>query len=181
VNGIDEQALIQRALRGDSEAFGDLVQSHGRPVYNLALRMVGNAEDARDLTQTTFLKAWEKLESFDRRGRFFSWVYRIALNECLNHRRARRDFVPLDEEMPGFVPGPEQDYDRRREIENVQQALLRLNPADREVLVFRHFLGLSHQEIGEVLEIAGQTVKSRLHTALVRLETELRKRGVGAR
>lgn len=181
MTGIDEQALIQRALRGDSEAFGDLAQHYGRPVYNLALRMVGNAEDARDVTQTAFLKAWEKLGSFDQRSRFFSWLYRIALNESLNHRRRRRSTEPVDEEMPGTAPGPEQHFERRRETEMVQGALLQLNPGDREVLVFRHFLGLSHSEIGEVLQVPDKTVKSRLHTALMRLEVELRRRGAGAR
>jgi len=181
VSGIDEQVIVQRALEGDSEAFGVLVQEYGRPVYNLALRMVGNAEDARDVAQNVFLKAWEKLGSFDGRSRLFSWIYRIALNESLNHRRGRRLHEPLDDAMQEPAAGPDQQFERRKDAEIVQAALARLNPGDREVLVFRHFLGLSYSEIGEVLQVPEKTVKSRLHTALVRLELVLRQPRAGAR
>jgi RNA polymerase sigma-70 factor (ECF subfamily) len=181
VSGIDETVLVQRALDGDSEAFGVLVREYGSPVYNLALRMVGNAEDARDIAQNVFLKAWEKLGSFDRRSRLFSWIYRIALNESLNLRRRRRPHEPLDDAMPETAAGPEQVFDRRRNAEVVQTALARLQPGDREVLVMRHFVGLSYTEIAEVLQVPEKTVKSRLHTALVRLEIVLRRQGAGAR
>src|SRR5262245_4557228 len=102
-----EADLIDRALAGDHQAFGELVDTYGRVVYNLALRMVYDAEDARDLSQAVFVKAYQKLGTFDRRNRFFSWIYRITLNESLNHLSRRRRHEALDEEMAAESPGPE--------------------------------------------------------------------------
>src|SRR5215470_7790005 len=164
----DEGALIDRALGGDAGAFGELVRAHERVVYNLVLRMVGNAEDARDLAQNAFVKAWEKLGTFDRRSRFFSWIYRIALNEALNHRSRRRIFSELDAATPSEAPGPEERYDREHESASVRAALMEMEHKDRELLVMRHFLQFSHHEMSEVLQVPEKTVKSRLHTARTR-------------
>ncbi|HTO91325.1 MAG TPA: sigma-70 family RNA polymerase sigma factor [Candidatus Sulfotelmatobacter sp.] len=177
---LDEIALVTRALNGDEEAFGDLVDAYGRVIYNLALRMVGDPEDARDLSQIAFVKAWEKLSTFDRQHRFFSWLYRIALNECLNFRKRRRVHEPLDVAMPSHQAGPEASYERSEESERVQVAMMRLRAEDREVLVLRHFLRLSHREMSEMMHVPEKTVKSRLHTARVRLEGQLRAQGVEA-
>jgi RNA polymerase sigma-70 factor (ECF subfamily) len=142
--------------------------------------MLGNREDARDVAQVSFLKAWEKLSTFDSRGHFFSWIYRIAINESLNHRGRRRAFESLDPGMPSDEPGPEETAERNEATRRVQAALLELRPDDRQVLVMRHFLQLSHCEIGEVLQVPDKTVKSRLHDARTRLEAVLRRRGFGA-
>src|SRR5882762_2699539 len=99
VHKCDEDDLVQRTLAGDREAFGSLVEAYQRVVFNLALRMVGDAEDARDVTQTVFVKAYQKLSTFDQRNRFFSWLYRIGINESINllHRRKSRE--ELDDRM----------------------------------------------------------------------------------
>ena len=80
----DEEALVLRSLAGDQKAFGELVGAHQQVLFNVALRMLNDREDARDVTQTAFLKAWRKLDTYDRRNKFFSWIYRILLNEALN-------------------------------------------------------------------------------------------------
>lgn len=175
----DDGALVQRALNGDSEAFGDLVDAHGAVIYNLALRMTGNAEDARDLSQSIFVKAWQRLGSFRGESRFFSWLYRIAIHEVLNFRRGRGPAEELDEREPSREPGPAETYERNEEITRVQTALLQLRSEDREIIVLRHFLSLSHVEIGTMLHVPDKTVKSRLHTAVLRLEAELRRLGFG--
>jgi RNA polymerase sigma-70 factor, ECF subfamily len=176
---VDERALVARALEGDRAAFGELVDAHGRVVYNLALRMCHDAEDARDVAQRVFLKAWEKLSTFDRRNRFFSWIYRIALNETLNFRTRRKRHEVLDEALPTPQPGPAEEYERREEHAVLEGAMQQLRDDDRQILILRHFLDLSHQEMGEILGVPEKTVKSRLHSARVRLESELRRRGMG--
>ena len=165
------------ARAGDTRAFGELVTLHGRPVYNLALRMTGNAEDARDLSQVVFLKAYEKLDSFDGRSRFFSWVYRIAINESLNFVNRRKRQVELDEGLVSGERSPDEMAASGQEERMVQAAMKDLTPEYRQVIVLRHFLDLSHVEMGSVLRLPEKTVKSRLHTARVRLGEALRRRG----
>lgn len=175
----DEAALIDRALAGDREAFGGIVDAYGRVVYNLALRMVYDAEDARDLSQTVFVKAFQKLSTFDRSHRFFSWIYRITINESLNLLSRRRRHETLDEELEADDRGPEARAAAAEENGLVQRGLMELSPEHRMVIVLRHFLELSHHEMSEVLRVPEKTVKSRLHTARGRLGEILRRSGCG--
>ena len=96
----DDSDVVTRCLEGDVDAFSVLVGRYERVVYNLALRMLGHPEDARDAAQTAFLRAWESLERFDRGRRFFSWIYRITMNECLNQIERRRRFEPVEGDVP---------------------------------------------------------------------------------
>lgn len=173
----EEAGLIDRALAGDREAFGDLVDAYGRVVYNLALRLVRDPEDARDLSQSVFVKAFLKLTTFDRRNRFFSWIYRITINESLNHLSRRRQHETLDEGVPTGERGPEARYESIEENHLVQRGLMELSTDQRAVIVLRHFLDLSHREMSEVLRVPEKTVKSRLHTARARLGVILRRWG----
>jgi RNA polymerase sigma-70 factor (ECF subfamily) len=165
----DDVQLVGRCLAGDGEAFRPLVERYQRVVFNLALRMLGDPEEARDVAQTAFVKVYENLGRYDPRFRFFSWVYRIALNECLNARDRRRRHAPLD---PGLAAGHDHPDDgvRHREVgEQVRGALMRLPRAYREVVVLRHFAELTYAEMSAVLRVPEKTVKSRLHTARQRL------------
>jgi RNA polymerase sigma-70 factor (ECF subfamily) len=161
---------VERCLAGDISSFSVLVERYQRVLYNLALRMLGDPEDARDASQTAFLKAWEKLSSFNPRFRFFSWIYRITVNECLNQIDRRRRVESLD---PTFSLPSREDAAagvRAREAsEQVQQALLRLTPEHREVVILRHFMEMSYVEIAGTLTIPEKTVKSRLFEARRRL------------
>ena len=173
----DEDALVQRTLAGDREAFGVLVEAYQDVLYNLALRMVGDAEDARDVTQTAFVKAYSKLATFDRRNRFFSWLYRIGINESLNLLGKRRSRQELDEDLEAPGPGPDRAAETAEEEQLMNRALMDLTPDYRQVLILRHFLDFSHREIGELLQLPEKTVKSRLHTGRERLAVALRKHG----
>jgi RNA polymerase sigma-70 factor (ECF subfamily) len=157
-------------LEGDVQAFASLVERYERVLYNLALRMLGDVEEARDATQTAFLKAWENLARFNPRYRFFSWIYRITVNQCLNQIDRRRRHEPLD---PDFeLPSREDAAARlraREASEQVQGALLQLTPQHREVVILRHFLEMSYGEIAGTLEIPEKTVKSRLYEARQKL------------
>jgi len=166
----DDAAIVARCLAGDVQAFGTLVERYQRVLYNLGLRMLGNPEDARDASQTAFLKAWEKLSSFDPRFRFFSWIYKITVNECLNQINRRRRVEPLDPRID--LPSRENaaaSLEARETSERVQRALLQLTPDHREVVILRHFLEMSYGEIAGTLTIAEKTVKSRLYEARQRL------------
>jgi RNA polymerase sigma-70 factor (ECF subfamily) len=172
-----DAALVARCLGGDVEAFDPLVRRYERVLFNVALRTLGNREDARDATQEAFLKAYQKLASFDPSYRFFSWLYRIVLNEALN-ARARRPLVAAMESEPA-APGDPDDGVRRRELrDHLQAGLTRLGRADREVLLLRHFAELSYADIAAALGIAEKTVKSRLHEARQRLGRALAPQGV---
>jgi len=166
-----ERALVNRCLAGDTAAFEPIVEAYQRVLFNVALRMLGSPEDAGDATQTAFVRAFEHLGDYDPRHKFFTWIYRILMNECLNTRRARRPTEPLPSEMLPAVDagGPVETLvaeDRQRAVE---AALANLPPDYREVIVLRHFVELSYEEIAAATGIPVKTVKSRLYSARQRL------------
>jgi RNA polymerase sigma-70 factor, ECF subfamily len=166
----DEQdrVLVTRYLDGDATAAGALVDRYQRPLFNLALRMLGNVQDAEDVTQTVFCNAFVAMRSYDPKYRFFSWLYRMTVNESLNQLKRRKPTVMLDEQAQ--FPVREVAADTSVEAEDrVRTALMNLKPDDRIVVVLRHFVSLSYERIAEVLEVPVQTVKSRLFTARERL------------
>ncbi len=158
--------LVECCRGGDREAFGLLVRRYQRVLFNVAYRIVGDPEDARDLAQTAFVKAFEKLDSYDPSYKFFSWLYRILVNATLNFRERRRHDETLDAN-PGLAAagGPQEQLLASELSRRVQQALMRLPAQAREVLVLRHFAELSYREMGTALSIPEKTVKSRLFEA----------------
>ena len=164
----EDLALVRQTLAGQTEAFGALVTRYQKVMYTVALRLVGNTADAQDATQDAFVKAYQRLASFDTKQRFFSWMYRILVNECLNLNRDRRpeDALEGNEEGSGTPFDTTLESERR---EQIQMALLRLTPEYRTVVVLRHFAGQSYGEIAEALAIPEKTVKSRLYSARQRL------------
>lgn len=172
----EEQAAVERCLRGESRAFETIVDSYQRVLFNVALRMVNDRDDAQDVVQSAFVKAFEKLHTYDRRRKLFSWIYRITVNECLDQLARRKRQGQMDEDEPGRGPD---DALEEREVETViGAALLDLSIDYRGVIILRHFVHLSHREMSRVLEVPEKTVKSRLHTARKLLGELLAKRGV---
>jgi RNA polymerase sigma-70 factor, ECF subfamily len=164
----DDATLVTRTLAGDQAAFGGLVRRYQKVLYTVALRMLGNPEDARDATQTAFVRAYEGLSSFDEQYRFFSWIYRILMNECLNVLRGRRPETGLSPVL-ATTSGPFEAAVSGERRAQIQAALLRLTPDYRAAIVLRHFGGLSYDEMADALGVPAKTVKSRLHTARQRL------------
>jgi RNA polymerase sigma-70 factor, ECF subfamily len=170
---IDDGAAVKRCLNGEPAAFEVLVGRYQHIMFNVALRMLGDYEDARDAAQNTFVKAYEKLGTYDPERRFFSWIYRILMNECLNLRRR-----PGTEQL-GDTEGEVSDSSDVDAVEaaerkrDVRQAILALSPAYREVIVLRHFAALSYEQMSEAIGVPTKTVKSRLHTARQQLASEL--------
>lgn len=169
VDADPDAQLVARCVAGDVQAFEPLVLRYQRPLFNVAWRLLGNPEDARDVVQGALVKAWQKLASFDPRYRFFSWVYRIVVNEALNHRARRPAVAPLADDLRAPGTGPEAALHTRERALALHAALLDLSDHDRQVIVLRHFGELSYAEIGESLELDEKTVKSRLHEARRRL------------
>jgi RNA polymerase sigma-70 factor (ECF subfamily) len=163
-----DAALVQRVLAGDTDAFAPLVDRYQRVLFTVAYRMLGNRADAADVAQSAFVKAFEKLGSYDPHYRFFSWLYRIALNECLNLQRARRPVEPLNA-AGAIAPAAHAILEVAERRQRIQDALLRL-PADyREALVLHYFADLSYEEIAVAVAVPVKTVKSRLYTGRQRL------------
>lgn len=173
----DDPELIARCLRGDRNAFETLLTRYEKPVFNAAFRMLHSTEDARDVTQTVFLKVYENLDRYDSRFRVFSWIYRIAMNEsidCLN-KRDRTETMEAEPADSGF--GPEQETSNTQLKNDLQTALMKIKPEYRTVVVLKHFLDCSYVEIGEILDVPEKTVKSRLFAARQLLKDALIKRG----
>ena len=164
----DDSVLVTRTLAGDTDAFAVLVSRYEAVLFRVALRMLGDRADAADAAQTAFIKAYERLTSFDNSFRFFSWIYRILLNECLNTKRSRRSHEQVSVDI---VAGksPLEDLEVAERQDRVQRALLALPDDYRKVVVLRHFAELSYEDIAATLGIPEKTVKSRLYTARQRL------------
>ena len=160
--------LVHRFQQGQERAFALLMERHERRVYNLAYRMLGNPEDARDATQDAFLACFRHLSRFRGDSAFSTWLHRIALNACYDALRKRRDTTSLDD-LP-VEPMPATDHaDRAAAATDVQRALLAVRPDFRAVLVMHELQDLPLEEIAETLELPVGTVKSRLHRGRVAL------------
>lgn len=179
---LEDDALIEKTKAGRTDAFGELVRRYQDRVFNACWRICGNLEDARDLTQEAFLKAFAAIGSFRRDSQFYTWIFRVAVNLTLSHRRreARRRTVSLDQ-AEGAVAGQAEvlaarvggsgdaDAVKRTSDAELHRCVLRamhdLDDDQRVVIVLRDVEGLDYREIGEILEIPPGTVKSRLHRA----------------
>ncbi len=176
VHRLDAEA-VQRCRAGQTAAFGELVDRYHRQIFALAWRMTGSRDAAEEITQIVFVKAFEHLHSFDVNRRFFSWLYRIGINESLTWKHT---MLPHDDitTQTATDPGPDAVLLEKERISGVQKAVMRLKPDHREVIVLRHFRELSYAGIAEVLGIPEKTVKSRLFTARAALAAFLREGGV---
>lgn len=178
---VQEEALIRRAASGDDGAFEALVLAHQKQVYNLCLRLSGSPEDAYDLSQEAFIKAWRGLAQYQFGAEFSTWLYRLTRNVCIDHlrQRKRRPTVPLETEqdgetaalpLPDSAPGPEEralQAEKQRVLASAVQAL----PEDqREILILRVVNDLPYERISEILSLPLGTVKSRLARARIQLK-----------
>ena len=173
----DDAAVVLRCREGDRNAFARLVIRYQKPVFNVALRMLRNRQDALDVAQTTFLKAFEHLGDYDPAYRFYSWLYRIAINESLNALALRKPRGELDANAADAGPDPDRLAEGDQAIAALEDALMRISPELRTVLVLRHIAQLSYEDIAETLGLPAKTVKSRLHSARERLRDHLLRCG----
>jgi RNA polymerase sigma-70 factor, ECF subfamily len=169
--------LVRHCREGDRAACEQLVVRYQRPVFNAALRMLRNAEDAQDVAQTTFMKAFEHLADYDPTRKFYSWIYRIAVNEALDALSSRKPLEQISGEEPDETPGPERQAESEQMSQAIQDALMQITPDHRAVVVLRHFMHLSYQDMGDILMVPEKTVKSRLYEARQLLRDKLLEHG----
>ena len=186
---IDEKKLLKKAAAGSAEAFEQLVLTYQTPIYNLCLRMTGNPEDAADMTQESFLKAWRSLEGFHFESAFSTWLYRLASNTCLDFLRSvkrRKQFSLTMEDadgetqlldLPDPAPTPEASLLSAEESFLLAAAMRQLDPEQERILTLRVVNDLSYTEIAAVLDIKEGTVKSRLARARENLRKKLLQLG----
>jgi RNA polymerase sigma-70 factor, ECF subfamily len=171
---LDDNGLVRRTLEGDRDAFGVLVERYQAQVFTIAWRMLGVKEEAEDVAQAAFLKAYEKLSTFDPRYKFFSWIYRIAHNESVNAIERRSRMQALDEGLEsadGHADSPDLP-------ELVQKCLSKLAVHHRSILVLKYVQELPYEEIGAILGIPAKTVKSRLFSARAMLREIMSREGL---
>lgn len=183
---MDEKHILTRARRGDVAAFEELVRLYEKRVYAVALRSSGNPEDAADIVQEVFLRAWRSIESFRGDSGFSTWLFRITMNLCVDHARHRhaqpqtQPIVTDDESerpIPDTTPTPEEHLDNRELGRELAAALAEVSEEHRRIVLLRDVSGMSYTEIAEVLEISEGTVKSRLSRARIALRKVLLRRG----
>jgi RNA polymerase sigma-70 factor, ECF subfamily len=173
----DDPALVRRCRDGERSAFEQLVVRYQKPVYNAALRMLHEPQDAMDVAQTTFLRAFEHLADYDPSFKFYSWIYRIAVNESLNALGARKPLEAINGEEPDEAPGPDLRVEGEQTGRAIEAALMRITPELRGVVVLRHLMHLSYRDMSDILGLPEKTVKSRLHTARMALRQDLLRCG----
>ena len=181
-NSNDDRDLVGRARRGDREAFTQLIVQYQVPLYNMALRMVGKPDDAADIAQEAFLRAWEKIRTL-REAPFKSWLFQIAANLCYDHfRHGRRYGVMPDEEITSNVvglgiatPGPQERAEANERTRLVRDCIQALDHDMRIAIVLRDVNGMAYEEIAAVLRVPLGTVKSRIARARAQVQEQLQR------
>ena len=189
MTGKDELRIIKKILSGDKNAFEELVLANQKNVYNLALKLTGNEEDALDMSQEAFLKAYTQLENFRGESRFSVWLYRLTYNLCIDLLRKRQKATVIslthsdeddeagDVEIPDMRNLPEEVFLRSETREIISESIDELGPDHREILVMREITGMNYSDMAAALNISEGTVKSRLARARKSLVCILIKKG----
>jgi RNA polymerase sigma-70 factor (ECF subfamily) len=177
---MDDRDLVKRLKDGDLTAFAELVRRYEDRIYNLCRYLVRDPGDAQDAAQEVFLKAFRRFKDFRPDASLYTWLYRIAVNTCIDYRRrsrreASREDV-LSDDLPSAEPFPDQIYESKEIAEAIQAALPKLREKLRAPIVLREIEGLTYEEIADVLHISVGTVKSRISRARDGLRNLLKKR-----
>ena len=181
---VPEAYLVRETLGGDRGAFAEIYRRYSRRIYNLVHRMVSPAQEADDLTQEIFLQAYRNLSSFQGRSSFYTWIYKVASNTCLQFRkrlRRQRELAPLDavpaSEFSDYrmepARGPEREAERHQEMARVAAAIEHLPPAQRIAMVLGPIQGHTYEDMARILEVSPDVIKGRLHRARRSLQREL--------
>lgn len=175
-----ESVIVARILKGERDAFSLLVEAYKAPIFNLACRMTGNREDADELAQETFIRAFANLNKFRADQRFFTWLYTISLNVVKNHLRRQAlwgKLVATGVSVPAIHDtggNQEKDLLKKEEQQQLQEALLKLPHDQRAALVLRYYEDLSFTDIAIICGLPESTVKMRVYRALEKLRTAMR-------
>lgn len=162
---------LEKALKGDEEAFTRLVETYQTPVYNLCYRMLGDPGSAEDAAQETFWRAYQNIHRYDQQRSFITWLLSIAAHYCIDQQRKKR--LPLFEmdEFPDFdvadpaIPNPEKEFNQDQQDAELHSLVNQLNPQDRAAVILKYWYDCSEEEISQMLSLTISAVKSRLHRA----------------
>lgn len=180
---MEEQELVwvRQACRGNQVAFSRLVEAYQKPVYNLAYRMLGNAAEADDAAQETFIRMYTRLDTYDSQRKFSSWLLAIASHYCIDVlRRRHMNLASLDDLPPMFEPAmpagkqPERVVVDDQGADTIQRLLDTLDPSYRIPIILRYWYDMSYQEIAETMGVTESTIKTRLHRARNMLASEVK-------
>ncbi len=177
----DEYSIIEECKNGNSEAYAILVERYQEMVYNAAYRMLGDSEAAYDISQESFISAYDSLKTFRNDAKFSTWLYSITMNKCRDHLRYRRPHVPLDEMadlLPSGTSNPEEAVSRKQLGVMLQKALNALPEDYREVIVLKHIEGLDYKEMESILRVKVNALKVRTYRAREMLRKFLIEAGV---
>lgn len=179
----DDLEILKKFKKGETLAFGELVLKYQDRIYNLCRHMLGNAHEAEDAAQDTFLKAYQKLKDFKPEASLYTWLYRIAVNTCLDYKKKPffESFLRKSDEREEFVeepssdwPSPEKLYESKQLGIALHKSLGKLSLKLRTVIILKEIEGLSYEEISEILDVSVGTVKSRISRAREELKTLLK-------
>ena len=172
----EDLELARRSQAGDTEAFGELVTKYRAKIFTMVYRMVCNENDAWDLAQEGFLKAWRSIQQFQGRSSFYTWLYSLTVNLTIDslRRKDRRVEVELDDAIPSSLPSPRANYHRNEIRQHINAALAQLSPEHRAVIVLKEIEDLQYQEIAKILNLSIGTVMSRLFYGRKQLQSILR-------
>jgi RNA polymerase sigma-70 factor (ECF subfamily) len=182
----DDPTLVQQAQSGDLQAYDTLVRRYQERIYSTIYQITANHEDANDLAQDTFIKAFQALPSFQGQSSFFTWIYRIAVNRTLNFKKAKRNRnhfsindvdarIEQDPEWVAFISDntPVRNASLTELQEFLNKALMKLSDVHRTVVILHDVQGLSHEEIAQIMDCSNGPVRSRLHYARQQLQAHL--------
>lgn len=178
MNEQTDDQLIERTLQGERMAFGQLVQRYQTAVYSVAYNVLKSTADAEDAAQSAFLKAYENLDRYKPDYKFFSWLYRIAVNESINLRRKKKPITGV-EHAQAVEQRTADELTVENEMEDrIGEALMELTPEDRAIIILRHYQDFPYLDIAYIMDITEKKVKSRLYTARQRLRQIFEQRGI---
>jgi len=169
----EDKILVTETLNGKVESFGMLVEKYQNKMFNLAFQITRDADTAKDITQEAFIKGYDKLKTFDTGKKFFSWIYRITLNESLNHKKHSNYSQSFNNETSHDSHSVSENIERDETSRKVKSAINNLDEKYRTLIILKHYHGLGYDEIAEITNIPAGKVKTRLYIARDNLRKSL--------
>lgn len=174
----DDILRVQECLNGNGKSFEIIVKRYYKTVFRLADKFTRDFDDAEEITQSVFVKAYENLKNYDSKHKFFSWLYRITVNESINYSKKRYKSVEIDENIQSSEPTAEHNFEKEELSSKIKDALMELDMIYRIPVVLKHFMGYSYKEMSFLLDVPEKTVKSRLYSGRQLLKDILLKHRV---
>ncbi|MFC5602018.1 RNA polymerase sigma factor [Sporosarcina koreensis] len=176
----DEQRLIQQVLAGDKQAYAHIINKYKNQLYATILRMTKNPQDAQDLVQDAFIKVYRNLGKYDASGSFSSWLYRVAINHCMDEFRKKRYStiqVEIDEAKVVNREHPEVVFLKKEKSRQLERLIATLPEDERLIILLRYVNEISYEEIGEVMDVPLSTVRNKLHRAKKKMRETVKREG----